>query len=203
MQRFVLIGVVFALAAVFGFSALADDAAKEKSPAKPAACSTGGCCGAKATACAAEGCSEGKGCCEKKKCVVVCPVSGKPASESTTLAFQGGKVCFCCPKCKAAFEKEPEKFATKANLQLVLTGQFVQKGCPMSGGKVNPETEIALCGAKVGFCCKGCQGKVAKAEGDSQLDLVFGAKAFKKGFEIKKEEPAKEKEEKASEEVKT
>jgi len=178
MRRLVLMGVVLALVAVVEFSASADDAAK-KSPAEPAACSTGGCCGATAAACSA------------KKTVVLCPVSGKPASKSATLAFQGGKVCFCCAKCKAAFEKEPKKFATKANLQLVSTGQFVQKGCPMSGGKVNPETEITLCGAKVAFCCKKCQGKVAKAEGDSKLDLVFGAKAFQKGFEIKKKEPAK------------
>jgi len=134
---------------------------------------------------------------------VICPVSGDPASDSVFVAYGGGKVYFRCGGCKAAFEKEPEKFATKANLQLVLTGQFVQKGCPMSGGKVNPETKMTLCGAKVGFCCKGCQGKVAKAEGDAKLDLIFGAKAFKKGFEVKKEEPAQEKEEKASEEVKT
>src|SRR4030067_460012 len=104
----------------------------------------------------------------------------------------GGKVFFRCGGCKAAFEKEPEKFTTKANLQLVLTGQVVQKGCPLSGRKCNPETEISVSGATVAFCCNGCQGKVAKAEGEKQLELVFSADPFKKAFEIKKE-PAEEK----------
>ena len=210
MRRHVLLGLVIALAVVVGFALAAENSEEASPPAGcgggscPAAagCSSGGCCGATAAACSAEKgcCDEKEGCCAKK-CVVICPVSGDPASESIFVAYGGGKVFFRCEGCKAAFEKEPEKFTTKANLQLVLTGQVVQKGCPLSGRKCNPETEISVSGAKVAFCCNGCQGKVAKAEGEKQLELVFSADAFKKAFEIKKE-PAEEKKEESSTEEK-
>jgi hypothetical protein len=36
------------------------------------------------------------------------------------------------------------------------------------------------------LCCGGCKGKVAKATGDDQLELVFG-KNFDKGFKVGEE----------------
>jgi hypothetical protein len=91
----------------------------------------------------------------------------------------------CCPGCPGAFEKNTSKYAAKANHQLVLTGQAKQVECPLTGGKLNPDTAIEVCGTKVSFCCNGCKGKVAKAEGDAQIALVFGDKAFEKGFKVK------------------
>ena len=119
---------------------------------------------------------------------IKCPVSGGKATENS-VDYKGGKVYFCCDKCPTAFGKDTAKFATKANAQLVATGQAKQAKCPLSGGKLNPDTAITVGGAKVCFCCEMCQGKVKAAEGDKQLDLVFSDAAFKMaGFEVPKAE---------------
>lgn len=110
-----------------------------------------------------------------------CPVSGHPCDPDATAAFEGGKVCFCCEKCVKAFEADSEKFAAKARQQLVSTGQFKQSGCPLSGGPVKAGTELAVDGVEVGFCCNNCKGKVAKANADDQVKLVFGSN---KGFTL-------------------
>jgi YHS domain-containing protein len=113
---------------------------------------------------------------------IKCPVSGKAATENS-VDYKGGKVYFCCENCPKAFSADSKKFATKANAQLVATGQVKQAKCPLSGGKLNPETAITVGGAKVCFCCEMCQGKVKAAKGDEQLTMVFGDAAFEKaGF---------------------
>ena len=117
-----------------------------------------------------------------------CPVSGQPAKAEHAVDYNGGKAYFCCPNCPKAFKAETAKFATKANHQLVLTSQTTQKACPLSGGKLNPDTAIEVAGAKVAFCCPNCKAKVEKAEGDEQLNLAFSDAAYKKAFEIKKAE---------------
>ncbi|MCD6288152.1 MAG: YHS domain-containing protein [Candidatus Hydrogenedentes bacterium] len=41
----------------------------------------------------------------------VCPVLvGNPIDPDIFTVYQGKKVYFCCPDCKTAFEKEPEKY---------------------------------------------------------------------------------------------
>jgi YHS domain-containing protein len=42
-----------------------------------------------------------------------CPVSGKPIDPEHHVKYKGKEVYFCCPKCPAAFEKDPEKFVAK------------------------------------------------------------------------------------------
>jgi len=111
----------------------------------------------------------------------MCPVSGHACDPAASAAFEGGKVCFCCEKCVKAFEADSAKFAAKARQQLVVTGQFVQKGCPLSGGPVKAGTELTVGGASVGFCCPNCKGKVAKAGPDEQVTMVFGSG---KGFAL-------------------
>ena len=110
-----------------------------------------------------------------------CPVSGHPCDPDATAAFEGGKICFCCEKCVKAFEADTAKFAAKARQQLVATGQFKQSGCPLSGGPVKAGTQLAVDGVEVGFCCNNCKGKVAQANADDQVKLVFGSD---KGFTL-------------------
>lgn len=100
-----------------------------------------------------------------------CPVSGKPCSKEHAVSYKGAKVYFCCPNCPKAFEANKEKFAAKANLQLVQTGQAVQVACPLAGRKINPATAIEIEGVKVAFCCNNCKGKASQA--DDQVSLVF------------------------------
>ncbi len=113
----------------------------------------------------------------------------KPAAEGKSADWKKGKVYFCCNNCSGAFEKDKEKYAAKANAQLVSTKQYKQQACPISGAKLDDSTAIEVAGAKVAFCCNNCKGKVEAAKGDEQLDLAFGEKAFEKGkFELVKEE---------------
>ncbi|MGV3486739.1 MAG: hypothetical protein ACO1RT_20155 [Planctomycetaceae bacterium] len=114
---------------------------------------------------------------------VKCVVAPRAAKADKSLAYKDGKVFFCCDNCPKKFAAAPEKFATKANMQLVATGQYEQKACPITGNKLNPETKTKVGEAEVAFCCVNCKGKVEAAEGDKKLDMVFSDKAFEKaGF---------------------
>ena len=116
-----------------------------------------------------------------------CPVAGnKPAKAGTEVDYKGGKVFFCCQNCPKAFAANKEKYAAKANMQLVATKQAKEVKCPLSGQDLNPDTAIDVAGVKVCFCCNNCKGKVAKAKGDEQINLVFSDAAFEKGFEVEK-----------------
>lgn len=113
-----------------------------------------------------------------------CPVSGAPCKKEFAADYKGAEVYFCCDKCPKAFAKNPEKFATKANLQLVQTKQATQAKCPLTGRPMADDKTVAVNGVTVKLCCPNCLAKVKKAEGDEQLELVFADKAFEKGFKV-------------------
>jgi YHS domain-containing protein len=120
---------------------------------------------------------------------IKCPVAGsKDAKEASSVAYKDGKVYFCCNNCPKAFDKDKAKFATKANHQLVATGQAKQAKCPISGADLDKDKNLTIAGAKVGFCCDNCKGKVEKeSDADKKLELVFSDKAFDKaGFKVEK-----------------
>jgi YHS domain-containing protein len=118
-----------------------------------------------------------------EKFEATCPVSGKPAIEESFVELKdGGKVYFCCKNCPKAYEKDPEKFATKAHRQLVETGQIVQVACPLTGKSVNKDVTVEVGGEDIGLCCKNCLKKVDAADDDGKLKLVFSNAALKKGF---------------------
>ena len=113
-----------------------------------------------------------------------CPVSGKSVQQTATTTHHGGTVYFCCKKCQKAFKDDASKFASKANQQLVVTGQASQEKCPISGGKTKPGTEFKIGNTEVAFCCKNCRKKVAEASSSDRVDLVFGDQPFGKGFVV-------------------
>jgi len=175
--------VLLVVALTYGVSAEEKKASCAKSSACSAASAEGGGCAAKCpTACAAAA---------EKKCSATCPISGKAVNKSVAVDYKGGKVFLCCPGCTGAFKKNTAKYATKANLQLVATGQAKQAKCPLTGGKCNPDTATDVAGVKVCFCCGGCKGKVTKAKGDEQIELLFNDKAFAKAFKVAKAEKKK------------
>lgn len=117
---------------------------------------------------------------------VKCVVAPKAASLDKSADYKEGKVYFCCGNCAGKFAADKEKFAIKANHQLVATKQYEQKVCPFSGGDLNPDTAVKLAGTKVAFCCNGCKGKVeAESDKKKQLELVYNDKAFAKAFKKK------------------
>src|SRR5262245_55222615 len=73
---------------------------------------------------------------------IKCPVSGKAVDKTHAVDFDGGKVYMCCDKCPAAFQGNTDKFAAKAHLQMVQTGQLKQTACPFTGRPMNPEKAI-------------------------------------------------------------
>lgn len=113
---------------------------------------------------------------------VHCPVCGHAAVRGTAAQHNGGKVFFCSDECVKAFAAKTNEFAAKANVQLVLSGQFKEVKCPLEGYTLNPITAMEVGGVKILFCCKGCKNEVALAKKEDQVNLVFGDKAFKKGF---------------------
>lgn len=119
---------------------------------------------------------------------VKCIVNAKAGAKADkSVDYKDGKVYFCCGNCPKAFEKDKAKYATKANYQLVRTGQAKQEKCPISGQAVDSSKELTIDGAKVQFCCDNCKGKVDKASGDEKLELVFSDKAWDKaGFKVEK-----------------
>ena len=42
-----------------------------------------------------------------------CPVTGRAVDAAQSVDYEGMRVAFCCGKCKAAFEKNPKKYAAK------------------------------------------------------------------------------------------
>jgi hypothetical protein len=108
----------------------------------------------------------------------------KDVKEDKFVEYKDAKVYFCCPGCVKKFSADSKPFAAKANHQLVLTKQYEQKKCPLSGGDINAEQHITVGDVKVGFCCGNCKGKAEKMEGDAQVAALFGDEAFKKaGYE--------------------
>lgn len=124
------------------------------------------------------------------KCLMV---SKKDANAAQSAEWKKGKVYFCCGGCKGKFEKMDDKAKSKlaaaANHQLVATKQYVQKACPISGGKLNEAQSITVNGAKVSFCCGNCKAKAEKMDAKDQVAELFSEAAFKKS----KYEPAKKK----------
>src|SRR3954470_14950828 len=80
-----------------------------------------------------------------KKFAATCPVSGKPAIESSFVEMKdGSKVYFCCEKCPKEYKADPKKFAVKANRQLLETGQIAQVACPVSGEPISKDHKVQV-----------------------------------------------------------
>ena len=123
---------------------------------------------------------------EVKTCI--CPVTGEKVvqgdPEVASSEYRKATVYLCCNDCKKKFNADHKKFATKANMQLVATGQAKQSKCPISGEALSAEHSIVVKNVKVSFCCGNCQSKAEEAKGEKQLTLLFGNQAFERGFKV-------------------
>ncbi len=111
---------------------------------------------------------------------VKCVVSGEPVSASATTDYKDGKVYFCCMGCEKNFKADTAKYSTKANHQLVATGQAKQLNCPISGEPISSDKFLEVGGAKVYFCCDNCRNQAGKASGEQQVNMLFGEAAWNK-----------------------
>jgi len=115
---------------------------------------------------------------------IKCVVNGdQNASADSSIDYLGGRVYVCCPECIKAFESDPEAFATRANHQLVLTGQFRQTKCPISDTEFDPAVTAKVGGTKIALCCEKCLKKIDDTEKmEDRAELIFGNKVFGKSF---------------------
>ncbi len=128
----------------------------------------------------------------KKGPKIECPVMGGEAKKEVSTEYCGGKVFFCCPDCIEEFKKHQDKYVAKANQQLVLAKQYVQKACPLTGRPVSADQKAEIGGVVVHFCCQGCAGKIEKMADAECFNAVFGNAGFEKGFEPRKKEEKKQ-----------
>ena len=117
------------------------------------------------------------------KCIVM-PNRNVAANQSVD--YKNGKIYFCCKRCARKFAGRPDEFATRANRQLVATGQYIQTGCPVTAGEVDDEESSDVGGVTVKFCCDECKDKIDNANSDEdRAELVFGEKSFRGAFSKK------------------
>jgi len=107
----------------------------------------------------------------------------------------GGTVFLCCSKCVRRYLRDSSEYVVSCNHQLVRTGQFEQRKCPISGGAMNPAVQVDVAGVVVKLADKAAKAKVeAAADDDAKAELLFSAEAFKVAFSKKataKAAPAK------------
>ena len=124
---------------------------------------------------------------EGLKCFIM---KKRKVKEKYAVDYRDAKLFLCCKSCVKRFGKTPEKYEAKANHQLVLTGQFVQKACPVSGESVDAGNVLEIAGVDVRFAASNHLDSIAKMEVDDQIQAIFGEDGFEKG----EFEPAKKKE---------
>ena len=131
---------------------------------------------------------------DPKAKTITCVVSGDEINKNELKdhdfsKYRDGKVYFCCGGCKMDFDESPKKFATKANFQLVSSGQYTQTACPVNKGKIHTAKakknlkKVTVNGMEVDLCCPGCLKKYNKA--DDKFALIFSDKGYEKGFALK------------------
>jgi predicted metal-binding protein len=114
---------------------------------------------------------------------VKCVVSGRAAKASAVADYRDAKVYMCCGNCVKAFEKDSSKFATMANHHLVLTGQFEQKSCPVTGKPVAEGITYSVGSVDVGFATEEAMKSVeGAADLDAKIALVYADAPFEKAF---------------------
>jgi YHS domain-containing protein len=93
-----------------------------------------------------------------------CPFTGKDINKMTYSDYDGQRVYFCCPNCKAAFEKAPQKTIDKLNAEGVSLEKVAHKQslCPVMGGEINTSLFSDYEGKRVYFCCPMCKPEFEK-----------------------------------------
>jgi len=92
----------------------------------------------------------------RPKIQVTCPVSGEPVDTKVAIDHEGAKVHFCCKDCIDKFKAAPDKYKVA-----LANGFTYQTRCPVTDETIDPKAFTTLAnGAKVYFCCKGCEKKL-------------------------------------------
>lgn len=114
---------------------------------------------------------------------IKCVVSGKPVSGKYFAHYKQARVFFDCNSSRLAFESGRKKFATKANHQLAVTGQYVQSVCPVKLLEISANSSTTqIAGLKIRACCGGCLARLASKSPERQIEFLFSDSQFEKTF---------------------
>lgn len=83
----------------------------------------------------------------------LCPVSGKAGDPAVTYKY-AKKIGFCCDKCKAKFDKDPNSFGKEIAAYKVDSGK-----CLFSGEDADKE-KVTEFKAEITTCCNNCKGRM-------------------------------------------
>lgn len=74
---------------------------------------------------------------------IKCPLMDEPVDKDAYTYYKGQRVYFCCKKCIAKFEKDPDKYADAVKKQWELTKPLrVQIKCPVTGKPVDSKVFV-------------------------------------------------------------
>ena len=93
---------------------------------------------------------------DRPKTQVACPACNEPADAKVFMESGGQKILFSSTECMAKYKSDPSKYASA-----LVNGYTYQTKCPVMGEDIDPKAFTTLAnGAKVYFCCKGCDKKL-------------------------------------------
>ena len=114
----------------------------------------------------------------------------KSVRSKYTVCHNGGTVFLCCSKCYRRYIREPDTYAAQCNHQLMITGQFEQKKCPLSGGAADAAHQVEVAGVVVKLGDAATKAKVdAAADDKAKVAMLFSDERFVAAF-AKKTKPA-------------
>lgn len=91
-----------------------------------------------------------------------CLVSGEEIDPAVSEVIQGQRVAFCCAKCAAKMEADPDPYFAKAAAQKVLF-ESVARDCPvMEEPNEDRLWWVTWHGRRIHFCCRKCIGRFVK-----------------------------------------
>jgi YHS domain-containing protein len=102
----------------------------------------------------------------------MCPVkTGEAAKANITTTYNGKKVAFCCNNCKATFEADPSRFASKIGPQPRTALNSIEDALKTAKEGSKP--------AMILFMDAGAKSKMwSEALGDKELDETFAKVAY-------------------------
>ena len=88
----------------------------------------------------------------------ICPLKNKPVAAGKFSIYQGQVIGFCCGKCKAAFDRAPDKLIDRFKEFKKAEGSVAaNKLCPITQKPVADGHVSPFRGKLVGFCCGKCK----------------------------------------------
>ncbi|MEM7558344.1 MAG: PQQ-binding-like beta-propeller repeat protein [Planctomycetota bacterium] len=115
--------------------------------------------------------------------IVSCVVEpGKEIQKDISVDYKEGKLYFSSETALKTYQADPSKYEAFANHQLVVTKQYVQQTCPLSGEEPDEfSATVSIAGAKIEVLCPECAKDILKEPRAEQIEMVFDAEGFELG----------------------